>query len=229
MLGPPALLSELGGSPKGGQGEAGALPPSQQLEVADRTFSLFSTILLPHQMVLSPTHPQKACQLFKLLLNTKPPVSTTERCIQCTLKKGQTFKCTKVTSAPQPWRAALLPTPLLPAPRGASGVLGLPVLWRGTGLLSCMVPVSPACSPPAPGLEGGRQTRGELKGKILSLLEGGCTSPHQEGLGGSNEPYFPHQRRGWGAGAGRGCTHTQHLPLGKGDGIQLPSPQPWGN
>lgn len=24
-------------------------------------------------------------------------------------------------------------------------------------------------------------------------------------------------------------THTQHLPLGKGDGMQLPSPQPWGN
>lgn len=28
------------------------------------------------------------------------------------------------------------------------------------------------------------------------------------------------------AGAGRGCTHTQHLPLGKGDRTQLPSPSP---
>lgn len=58
-----------------------------------------------------------------------------------------------------------------------------------------MVPASPACSPAAPGLEAGRQTRGDLKEKIPSLLEGGCTSPHQEALGGSNQPYFPHQRR----------------------------------
>lgn len=64
------------------------------------------------------------------------------------------------------------PNPTVLASHGVSGVLGLPVPWRGTGLLPCMVLASPVCSPPVPGLEGGRQTKGDLKGKIPSLLEG---------------------------------------------------------
>lgn len=51
----PALLSELGDPPRGEGGDSGALPSRQQLEAADRTSPLYSTIPLPHQMVFSPT------------------------------------------------------------------------------------------------------------------------------------------------------------------------------
>lgn len=96
-------------------------------------------------------------------------------------------------------------------PMEHQGVLGLPVPWRGTGLLPCMVPASPACSPPAPGLEAGRQTRGDLKEMISSLLEG-APAPTKTCWGVQISPIYPTKAGRAGEGRRRQGLHAHTAP-----------------
>lgn len=101
------------------------------------------------------------------------------------------------------------PNPTAPSPPWSIRGAGAPSPMVGHRAPALHGPGLSCLQPPAPGLEAGRQTRGDLKEKIPSLLEGGCTSPHQEALGGSNQPYFPHQR---GEGRRRQGLHTHTAP-----------------
>ena len=160
----------------------------------------------------------------------------TERCIQRTLKKRVRHSnvqklpvppCPGVLSHSQPHCSR--------HPAGCVGVPGLPVPWRGMGRPPCMAPASLACSPPAPGLEGGSQRRGRPQWPLNCLWGTHCwkelwgspplPAPLRRGCGGSNEPHFPPPSREGRHKQGL-HTHTQHLPLRRGDGIRPPPPSP---
>lgn len=200
--------------------------------MADRTSPLYSTIPLHHQMVLSPTptQPHKPCQLFKLLLNTKPPVSTTERCIQRTLKKGSDIQMYKSRRCPPALASCPTPNPTAPSTSWSVRGAGAPSPMEGHRAPALHGPGLSCLQPPCPWPGRGKADKGRPQGEDSLPARRGLHQPPPRGAGGSNEPYFPHQRGGQvRAGTGRGCTHAQHLPLGKGDVIQLPSPQPWEN
>lgn len=89
--------------------------------------------------------------------------------------------------------------------------------------LSCL-------QPPCPWPGSGKADKGRPQEDSLPA-RGGLHQPPPRGAGGFKSVLLPPPKGGGQvrAGTGRGCAHTQHLPLGKGDGIQLPSSQPWGN
>lgn len=103
-----------------------------------------------------PLPPQEPCKLLKLLLNTKTQVSTTECCIQRTLKKR--VRHSNVQKSPVP----PLPRCTWPAagrwqcPQPHAGT------WGGTGHLPHTAPSSPPC----PGAGGGKA--GEQQGQSQS-------------------------------------------------------------
>jgi len=194
--------------------------------------------ILPHA-VTAPSHgdtphrPHEPRKLLKLLLNTKTPVSTTERCTQRMLKKR--VRHSNVQKLPVSPRPGVLPRSQPPSPRPPAGcgrVPGLPVPWRNTGHLPCTAPASPACGPPCPRPGGEKPETGETpavpKPPVRHLLLEGAVeqppttpAPTKGGWGAANEPPPPKQ-----GGQARVCTRTQHLPLGMEDRTRPPPPSP---
>lgn len=123
-----------------------------------------------------------------------------------------------------------VPNPTAPSPPWSIRGAGAPSPMEGHRAPALHGPGLSCLQPTCPWPGSGKADKGRPQEDSLPT-RGGLHQPPPRDAGGFKSALFPPPKGGGQvrAGAGRGCTHTQHLPLGKGDGIQLPSSQPWGN
>lgn len=175
LVSPPCIAEGAGGASRAGQGLA-----SQAAAGGGRQD--FPSIL--HNPTSSSdgafSHPHKACQLFKLLLNTKPPVSTTERCIQRTLKKGSDIQMYKSRRCPPALASCPAPNPTAPRPPWSIRGAGAPSPMEGHRAPALHDPGLSCLQPPYPWPGRGKADKGRPRGED--------SIPARGGLGGSNEP-----------------------------------------